>query len=152
VDGMFYFRDCIMEGGVDFYCPRGFAWAENCIFYANTGSAAIWHDGSGNVEHKTVLINCTFDGFKGFNLGRYHRDAQFYLINCRFSKNMADRDIYLVPTDNKILWGRRVFYFNCKKDDGNYKWFANNINPDKVSSINVSWLYQGAWEPDKMSN
>ena len=22
-DGMFYFKDCIMEGGVDFYCPRG---------------------------------------------------------------------------------------------------------------------------------
>ncbi|MEO7482184.1 MAG: pectinesterase family protein, partial [Ferruginibacter sp.] len=26
-DGMFYFKDCIMEGGVDFYCPRGWAWA-----------------------------------------------------------------------------------------------------------------------------
>ena len=25
-DGMFYFKDCKMEGGVDFYCPRGWAW------------------------------------------------------------------------------------------------------------------------------
>src|SRR5450432_3809098 len=33
-NGMFYFKDCIMEGGVDFYCPRGWAWAENCKFYA----------------------------------------------------------------------------------------------------------------------
>ena len=24
-DGMFYFNNCIMEGGVDFYCPRGWA-------------------------------------------------------------------------------------------------------------------------------
>ena len=46
VDGMFYFKDCLMEGGVDFYCPRGWAWAENCKFYANIGPASIWHDGS----------------------------------------------------------------------------------------------------------
>ena len=31
-NGMFYFKDCIMEGGVDFYCPRGWALAENCTF------------------------------------------------------------------------------------------------------------------------
>ena len=28
-DGLFYFKDCLMEGGVDFYCPRGWAWAEH---------------------------------------------------------------------------------------------------------------------------
>ena len=44
--GMFYFKDCIMEGGVDFYCPRGWAYAENCEFITHTGTAAIWHDGS----------------------------------------------------------------------------------------------------------
>jgi pectin methylesterase-like acyl-CoA thioesterase len=27
-----YFKDCIMEGGVDFLCPRGWAYAENCTF------------------------------------------------------------------------------------------------------------------------
>src|ERR1700694_628005 len=110
VDGMFYFKDCLMEGGVDFYCPRGYAWAEHCSFFANTGPASIWHDGTGNPDFKTVLKNCSFDGFTGFNLGRYHRDAQFYLLDCHFSKNMADKDIYLVPTGNKILWGRRVYY------------------------------------------
>ena len=31
-EGMYYFKDCIMEGGVDFYCPRGWALAENCQF------------------------------------------------------------------------------------------------------------------------
>ena len=33
LNGMFYFKDCRMEGGVDFYCPRGWAWAENCTFF-----------------------------------------------------------------------------------------------------------------------
>jgi pectinesterase len=67
---MFYFKDCLMEGGVDFYCPRGWAYAENCTFFANTGPASIWHDGTGNIDFKTVLKNCKFDGYDGFKLGR----------------------------------------------------------------------------------
>ena len=147
-DGMFYFKDCIMEGGVDFYCPRGWAWAENCTFYANTGSAAIWHDGSSNPDYKTVLKSCRFDGFEGFNLGRYHKDAQFYLIGCSFSKNMADKDIYLVPTTNKIQWGRRVYYFNCHREGGDYAWFSNNLNEAKPGEITVNWLFKNRWHPD----
>ena len=153
VDGMFYFKDCLMEGGVDFYCPRGYAWAENCSFYANTGPASIWHDGSANPDYKTVLKNCSFDGFAGFNLGRYHKDAQFYLIGCRFSKNMADKDIYLVPTDNKIQWGRRVYYFNCHRDGGDYTWFNNNLNTAfnslNADDITIDWLFKNKWHPDK---
>jgi pectinesterase len=153
VDGMFYFKDCLMEGGVDFYCPRGYAWAEDCRFYANTGSASIWHDGSTNPEYKTVLKNCSFDGFEGFNLGRYHKDAQFYLIGCRFSKNMADKDIYLVPTENKVQWGRRVYYFNCHRDGGDYTWFSNNLNAalnsPSVEAVTVDWLFKNKWHPEK---
>ena len=152
VDGMFYFKDCIMEGGVDFYCPRGWAWAENCKFFANTGPASIWHDGSGNADFKTVLMNCSFDGYVGFNLGRYHKDAQFYLINCKFSKNMADKDIYLVPTTNTIQFGRRVYYFNCHKEGGDFSWFSNNLQTamgsPKANEINVDWLFKGKWRPD----
>ena len=77
-NGMFYFKDCIIEGGVDFYCPRGWAWAEGCKFITHTGDAAIWHDGSKYKDSKTVLVNCSFEGYDGFKLGRYHRDAQFY--------------------------------------------------------------------------
>ena len=153
-DGMFYFKDCMMEGGVDFYCPRGWAWAENCSFYSNTGVAAIWHDGSGNREQKTVFKNCSFDGFDGFNLGRYHRDAQFFLIGCRFSKNMADRDIYQVPTANHLRWGRRVFYSGCKREGGNYSWFADNLNETSPAltdkDITVDWLFKGLWKPDRI--
>lgn len=151
VDGMFYFRDCIMEGGVDFYCPRGWAYAENCTFYANTGPAAIWHDGSTNVDYKTVLKNCCFDGYKGFKLGRYHKDAQFYLIDCTFSENMADEDIYQVPTNNKIQWGRRVYYTNSHREGGDYSWHKDNLasaqGSPKAKDITADWVFGGKWKP-----
>ena len=104
-----------MEGGVDFYCPRGWAYAENCKFYANTGPASIWHDGSEMKDSKTVLVNCTFNGYDGFKLGRYHRDAQFYLINCRFSENMAEKIFILCQQQTQLQWGRRVYYYNCHR-------------------------------------
>jgi pectinesterase len=152
-NGMFYFKDCTMEGGVDFYCPRGWAWADNCHFISHSGPAAIWHDGSRHEDSKTILKNCSFDGFEGFNLGRYHRDAQFYLLNCKFSKNMADRDIYLEPTTNIIQWGRRVYYDNCHRDGGDYAWFRNNLSTAKgaphTNEITVEWLFGGRWHPEK---
>lgn len=152
-NGMFYFKDCEMEGGVDFYCPRGWAYAEGCTFTANTGSASIWHDGSKIKDSKTVLVNCTFKGFDGFNLGRYHRDAQFFLVNCSFAENMADKDIYLVKTDNIIQWGKRVYYYNCHRKGGDYAWFADNIssaegNVDPLK-INAGWVFGDRWNPLK---
>ena len=150
-DGMFYFKDCSMEGGVDFYCPRGWAWAENCLFYANTGPASIWHDGSGNEDSKTVLVNCKFTGYDNFMLGRYHRDAQFYLINCGFAKNMKDSTIYLVPTANKIQWGRRIYFYNCHRDGGNdFSWYSNNLPAGlKEGDITVNWVFKNKWNPEK---
>jgi pectinesterase len=152
INGMFYFKDCMMEGGVDFYCPRGWAYAENCKFYANTGPASIWHDGSGKADFKTVLVNCSFDGFEGFNLGRYHKDAQFYLINCTFSKKMADKDIYLVQTTNILQFGRRVYYFNCHRTGGDFKWFSDNLYTAEGSlsadKINVEWVFKNKWDPE----
>ena len=146
-NGMWYFKDCVMEGGVDFYCPRGWAWAENCEFITHGGTAAIWHDGSANQDSKTVLVNCSFKGYDGFMLGRYHRDAQFYLINCVFADNMRDSAIYRVPTTNVIQWGYRVNYFNCHRKAGNYKWFADNINKELANKINVAWVFGNRWKP-----
>ncbi len=148
-DGMFYFKDCVIEGAVDLYCPRGWAYAINCKFIAHSGDACIWHDGSKIEDSKTVLKDCIFEGYDGFKLGRYHRDAQFYLINCRFDANMADKAIFRVPTTNTILWGHRVYYYNCHKEGGDYTWFANNLNtapgnPD-VKNINAKWVFNGKW-------
>jgi pectinesterase len=151
VNVMWYFKDCKMEGAVDFYCPRGWAWAENCEFTAHSGTAAIWHDGSGNKDSKTVLVNCTFKGYDNFLLGRYHREAQFYLINCRFAANMRDSAIYRVPTQNTINWGHRVYYYNCHREGGNdFAWFRDNLPAGlKANDINVKWVYGERWSPQK---
>jgi len=150
-NGMFYFKDCKMEGGVDFYCPRGWAWAENCDFYSNTGPAAIWHDGSNNPDFKTVLMNCRFKGYDGFMLGRYHREAQFYLVNCSFAKNMRDTAIYRVPTTNTIQWGHRVYYYNCHREGGkDFSWYSNNLPAGvKGTDITVNWVFGNRWSPEK---
>ncbi|MBK8951019.1 MAG: pectinesterase [Chitinophagaceae bacterium] len=147
-NGMWYFKDCVMEGGVDFYCPRGWAWAENCEFITHTGTAAIWHDGSVNPDSKTVLVNCSFKGFDGFSLGRYHRDAQFYLVNCVLPKNMKDAPIYLVPTGNIIKWGERIYYYNCRREGGKeYKWYSNNLPLGlQVNEITVNWVFGNRWK------
>jgi PelA/Pel-15E family pectate lyase len=154
-EGMFYFKDCIMEGGVDFYCPRGWALAENCTFICHNNNAAIWHDGSKYEKSKTVLLNCEFSGDDGFKLGRYHRDAQFYLLNCSFAKNMADADIYWVPSTaerDQVKWGRRVYYYNCKKDGGDYAWFKNNLPADfSMSGFTKEWVFDNKWSPNDSS-
>jgi len=149
--GYWYFKDCVMEGGVDFYCPRGWAWAENCKFICHGGSASIWHDGSQHEDSKTVLVNCQFSGFKGFKLGRYHRDAQFFLVNCRFSENMADTPIYRVPTSNIIQWGHRVYFSNCHRTVApEFSWYADNLPAGlKPSDITVKWLFKDQWHPEK---
>jgi pectinesterase len=148
-NGMFYFKDCVMEGGVDFYCPRGWAYAEGCRFISHTGPAAIWHDGSKYEDSKTVLKNCSFEGYDGFKLGRFHRDAQFFLVNCVFADNMADEDIYLVKTNNLIRWGKRVYYFNCHRKSGNdFNWHKNNLNPSiDTGKINSGWVFGNRWKP-----
>jgi len=148
-NGYWYFRDCIMEGGVDFYCPRGWAWAENCEFITLTGPAAIWHDGSKNPDSKTILKNCRFNGYDGFMLGRYHRDAQFFLLDCVFSQKMSNKPIYLVPTSNNILWGKRIYFYNCHREKGNdFSWHADLL-PEKIKSVDITveWLFNGKWNP-----
>ena len=68
---------------------------------------------------------------------------------------MADRDIYLVPTDNKLQWGRRIYYADCHKKGGDYTWFQNNIDqaPGKptVSNITVDWLFKNKWHPQNIN-
>lgn len=150
--GQFYFKDCTLEGGVDFYCPRGWAYAEDCRFICHSTSAAIWHDGTGSKDSKTVLKNCTFEGDKGFKLGRYHRESQFYLIGCKFPENMADADIYHAPSGpGTPLWGRRVYYADCHRQGGDYAWHKDNLSTAEgaptAKQINAAWTFGGAWDP-----
>ncbi|WP_345950623.1 pectinesterase family protein [Mucilaginibacter sp. PAMB04274] len=149
--GLFYFKDCTMEGGVDFYCPRGWAYAEGCTFICHSKEAAIWHDGSGNPDQKTVLVNCTFKGDEGFKLGRYHRESQFYLINCSFAATMANAPVFQAASSTGVKWGERVYYYNCHRTGGDFAWFANNLNKAKTapvaSQINAQWALDQQWNP-----
>ncbi|GAB3831426.1 hypothetical protein GCM10028821_21070 [Hymenobacter jeollabukensis] len=150
--GQFYFKDCTMEGGVDFYCPRGWAYAEDCRFICHSTTAAIWHDGTGSKDSKTVLKNCIFEGDKGFKLGRYHRESQFYLVGCKFSENMADADIYHAPSGpGTPLWGRRVYYADCHRKGGDFAWHSDNLvtaeGAPTEKQINAAWTFGGAWDP-----
>lgn len=124
--GEFYFTNCVIEGHVDLYCPRGNALIENSLFICHNLSAAIWHDGSEEESDKSVLKNCKFVGDAGFKLGRYHREAQMYLINCLFSNEMADAPIYQAG-DRKLNWGHRIYYNNCHRDGGDFEWHENNF-------------------------
>ncbi|GAB3848764.1 hypothetical protein GCM10028822_12140 [Hymenobacter terrigena] len=150
--GAYYFKDCTMEGGVDFYCPRGWAYAENCRFICHSKEAAIWHDGSGNRDSKTVLRHCTFSGDDGFKLGRFHREAQFYLVDCQFAANMADADIYhAVSGPGAKLWGRRVYYAGCHRQGGDYAWMKDNLSTaegaPRPKDLTAAWTFGGRWNP-----
>jgi len=155
-DGMYYHSNCYFEGWVDYVCPRGYCYIENSSFFGHNLTASLWHDGSQNENHKFVLKNCKFDGVKGFPLGRFHRDAQFFLIDCSFSGNMSDRKIFFSPTDPpRILsWGEsRQFYFNCHGDSIDYSWHQDNLisapgNPG-VEKIDASWTFNFKWDPAK---
>ena len=156
--GMYYHADCTFEGSVDFVCPRGWCFIKNSKFYELKQIASIWHAGGYNINQKFVLKNCSFDGVKGFQLGRHHYDAQFYLINCKFSSNMADTPIYRVtypnnPEKNRPAnWGERDYYYNCTREGGNYPWFKNNLSTAAGSpspkEITAAWTFDGKWNPE----
>ena len=119
--GMYYFNECTMIGGTDFYCPRGWAYAENCTFITNVSSAAtIWHDGSKNRNMKSVFRNCSFKGDIPYNLGRYHHEANFYLLDCRFDKNLQDQPIFKAATAKSMFWDSQAYYYNCHTEGKNY--------------------------------
>ncbi|MCB9308568.1 MAG: pectate lyase [Lewinellaceae bacterium] len=144
-NGTYTFTNCTMEGGVDFYCPRGWAYADRCYFICHNKNAAIWHDGREYMDSKSVIKNSEFIGDDGYKLGRYHRDAQLYLINCTFSENMADAKIYNVKGDNNLRWGERIYYYNCKKKGGTYDWYKNNITKDEAKVLTRENVLMDRW-------
>ncbi len=155
-DGMYYHSNCYFEGWVDYVCPRGYCYIENSSFYGHNLTASIWHDGDTNKDQKFVLRNCRFDGVQGFALGRFHREAQFYLLDCNFSESMADKKIFFTPSNPpRILqWGEnRIYFYNCHRDNIDFPWFKNNLdsapgNP-KPEAINAVWTFNNQWDPVK---
>jgi len=168
--GRFYHARCNFSGSVDFLCPRGWCYATDCNFYAYKKIAAVWHEGVSEPGMKFVLRNCHFDGAAGFNLGRHHVDAQFYFLDCKFSRKMRDEPIRRViyplkggpvteadiqrnaDLDKQNLWGERSYFYNCHRDGGDFDWFANNLSSapgvPKPSEITAAWTFGGKWNPE----
>ena len=64
---------------------------------------------------------------------------------------MKDTAIYLVPTANKILWGKRIYYYNCHREGGSeYSWYANNLPAGLIEKdVTVNWVFGSRWNPEK---
>jgi pectinesterase len=153
-DGMYYHSNSYFEGWVDYVCPRGYCFIENSKFFGNNLTASIWHDGSQNEDHKFVLRNCRFDGVNGFPLGRFHRDAQFFLIDCTFSNNMSDQKIFFAQSNPpRILqWGEnRQYFFNCHGDSTDFIWYGDNLQMASrnliADSVSAIWTFNNLWDP-----
>ncbi len=164
-----------LRGSVDFVCPRGWCYMTDCTIYQVNphADAAIWHDGSKNADMKFVLRDCKFDGAGSWILARHHHDAQFFLLNCAFSKTLRDlppkRVIYPLdgsnPTEADIqknrgldpsnVWGERAYFYNCHRDGGDYGWFTNNLstaaNAPAPEQVTAAWTFAGKWNPETKS-
>ncbi len=153
-NGMYYHAYCTFEGWVDYVCPRGWCYITDSKFYGHNLSASIWHDGSANKNQKFVIRYSSFDGVPGFPLGRHHRDAQIYLLDCIFSRSMADKPIYLPdsPNSRPWQWGARHYYYNCHREGGDFDWFVDNLSQaegsPKPGDETAKWAFDGAWDPE----
>ncbi len=153
-NGLYYHANCYFEGWVDYGCPRGWCYITDSRFYGHNLNASIWHDGRYDKSQKFVIRYSYFDGVKNFPLGRHHRDAQIYLLDCIFSRNMADKPIYLPVSPNAEVWkwGARHYFYNCHREGGDYAWFADNLSEAEGSptsdQITAKWTFGGRWDPE----
>lgn len=154
-DGMYYHSHCYFEGWVDYVCPRGWCYITDSRFYGHNLTASLWHHGSTDEDQKFVIRYSYFDGVPGFPLGRHHVDGQFYLLDCLFSKNMADEQIHYPsysPNAKPWKWGARHYYYNSHREGGDYDWFADNLHSAKNNpspdEVNARWTFAGKWDPE----
>lgn len=167
--GRYYHTDLRITGAVDFVCPRGWCFMSNSeiVQIYPRAEAAVWHEGKGNADKKFVMKGCTFDGPPNFYLGRHHRDAQFFFIDCAFSECMRDKPTYQViypldggtpsPADierNRVaaaetLWGERRYFHNSHRAGGDYGWMADTLGKAQAAKIDAAWTFAGTWDPER---
>ena len=172
-NGRYYHARLNVCGSVDFVCPRGWCYMTDCtITEVNPrATAAIWHDGSRDRDMKFVLRNCRFDGPENWYLARWHHDAQFFLLDCTFSKTTRDRAPYRViyplnggppseadrkrnqELDATNIWGERAYYSNCHRDGGDFAWHQDNLasapGAPRPEQITAAWTFGGTWDPER---
>ncbi len=154
--GMYYHADLDLRcRGVDFLCPRGWCYATRCSFYGD-GKAMIWHDGRGDPDRKLVITNSRFDAASPTLLGRYHHDAQFYLLHCTMSANVINGNIHYAYSDQVLdpcPWGLRVYYYNCIREGGHSGWLRNNLaeapGAPESYGCTAAWTFAYQWDPEQ---
>ena len=151
-DGMYYHRRAWFEGYTDFVCPRGWSYITDSAFYSHGGAATIWHDGQLDESQKMVIRNSSFDGVENFILGRRQYDAQYYLVNNRYSDTLADVPIFRVSYEDPSsrrpnLWGDRYYFFGSVKQGKPYAWLDDNISPE-TANITPGQTFNGRWDPE----
>ena len=155
-NGMYYHADLYLRcPGVDFLCPRGWCFATRCHFLGDS-RAIIWHDGRGDKSKKLVIKDSFFDAKSPTILGRYHHDSQFFLLNCRLSKQILDTNISYAYSD-KVLdpcpWGIRTYYYNCSREGGHSGWLRNNLEQSEEAAefhaFTALWTFKGQWDPEQ---
>lgn len=153
--GMYYHADLNLKGqGVDILNSRGWCYATRCKFYGD-GPAMICHDGRKDRHMKMMITNSFFDGDRPTKLGRWHHNSQFFLVDCRMTKNIKDEDISYAYTD-KVLdpceWGKRVYYCNCYREGGDYGWLRNNERESEDAANGLmstaEWCFGYKWNPE----
>ncbi len=165
-----------IRGSVDFVCPRGWCYMTDCTLHQVNpkADATIWHDGSKDADMKFVLRNCRFDGagdVPSWILARHHHDAQFFLLDCNFSKTLSNRPPLRVvyplnhgepseadkkrnhDLDASNIWGERAYFYNCHRDGGDYAWHQDNLssvtNGPTPEQITAAWTFAGKWDPER---
>jgi len=151
-DGMYYHRRAHFEGYTDFVCPRGWSYITDSTFFSHGGAAAIWHDGAADESQKLVIKRSSFDGVDGFILGRRHYDAQFYLLNNRYSARMADTPIFRKTYEDESrnrpnLWGDRYYFSGSVKEGKTFAWLDDNMDAD-TPGMTPALVFNGKWDPE----
>ncbi len=173
-DGRYYHARIKVCGSVDMICPRGWCYVIDSEFFEVNpkGTGGIWHDGCRNPDMKLVMRDCRFDGLENWVLARWHRDGQFFFVDCKFSKAMGPREPYQYPIaplhtdrpptaaeialhDDYVVhnvWGKRVYFFNSHRDGGDYDWHRDNLasapGSPQPEQITAKWTFAGKWDPE----
>jgi pectinesterase len=171
-NGRYYHARLKIRGSVDFVCPRGWCYMVDSELYEVNpkAEAAMWHDGSRDPDMKFVLRRCRFDGVENWGFARWHHDAHFYFVDCTFSKTMRDRAPYRViypinggpatdadrkrnaELDPTNIWGNRAYFFNARRDGGDYPWHRDNLakapHAPQPGQITAKWTFAGKWDPE----
>ncbi|HEV2294930.1 MAG TPA: pectinesterase family protein [Tepidisphaeraceae bacterium] len=149
-DGLAYFKDCYMEGRVDFIFGRGVAVFEDCHIHSKNGGYITAAATEPDKEFGYLFLNCklTGEGDKAF-LGRPWRPhAAVAFINCQIGEHIKPEgwDNWRNPENEKTA--RYVEYGNTGKgaDTRERVPWAKQLTREEAAKYTVENVL-GGWKP-----